>query len=102
MLLENGKSSNTDCVVECNGNHDKTRKIEGVKPVWKQILKPFPIKCDKIENLKPIHVKIEHDPGIMSVCKFIGDVIISDLGAIFAKPGQWAIKQDYVLGDSEK
>ena len=35
VLLENGKSSNTKCVVECNGNHDTTHRIEGANPQFK-------------------------------------------------------------------
>lgn len=47
-------------------------------------------------------MKLEHDPGFLKSCIFIGDALISDLQAVFAKPNEWAIDQDYLLGDSKK
>jgi hypothetical protein len=47
------------------------------------VLKPFTIKFDKVEDVLPIYIKLEHDPGTFSSSKFIGDVSITDFKTIF-------------------
>jgi hypothetical protein len=102
LLLDGGKTSNTKCTVESNGNEDCTPKIKGTNPQWKTILKPLPIRVEKVADVKPIYVRLDHDPGMLSTCKFIGDVTIADLSALFSKPGEWSIKQNFMLGDSKQ
>lgn len=101
ILLDGGKSSNTKCTIECNGNEDSTPKIKGTNPQWKLVLKPFALKCDKVTDVKPLYLRLDHDPGMLSTCKFIGDVVVSDLATLFTSPNTWAIKQNYMLGDSK-
>ena len=87
--------------VEVAGNDQSTPKIKGANPIWKLILKPFTIKYQTVAEVKPIYVRLDHDPGTFSVCKFIGDVNINDLTVLFTRPNEWVIKQDFLLGDSK-
>ena len=82
LLLEDGKTSNTKCTMEYEGEQS-TVKVKGVAPVWNSIMKGVISKSLKIEDVKPIYIKLEHDPGMLSTSKFMGDAIIKDLGLIF-------------------
>jgi hypothetical protein len=56
------------------------------------IMKPLVCKAKTIEEVKPIYIKLEHDPGMLSTSKFIGDICVKDIRVAFTRPGEWAIK----------
>ena len=54
-------------------------------PVW-NIIQKFTNKTTKIDDLKPIHVKLSHDPGFLKSSIIIGETSITDFKEIFYKP----------------